>query len=124
MDTSKLVIKIATDVLASSHSVKIDIKLKSGEVIKSGTRCTKFDWSPDKRDAWVSITIEGREKHLALPVTALHKYITGFSKAPSISTMEKWSDDGVAKSITGERVEPDGTGPDGAPSWMLALGYI
>ena len=40
-------------------------------------------------------------------------------KPPSIKTMEKWMEDGVAKSITGQRVEPDH--PD---SWLRVLGYI
>lgn len=47
-----------------------------------------------------------------------------FFKAPSINTLEKWSFDAVAKSVTGKRTEPDGHGEDGSPSWLLALGYI
>ncbi len=47
-----------------------------------------------------------------------------FFKEPSVRTLEKWSQDGVAKSVTGHRVEPDGYGPDGSPSWLLALGLI
>lgn len=47
-----------------------------------------------------------------------------FFKAPSLATMEKWSDNGVAKTVTGHRTEPDGYGPDGSPSWLLALGMI
>lgn len=45
-------------------------------------------------------------------------------KAPSIKVMEKWSDDGIAKSIGGKRVEPDGYDENGLPSWMLILGLI
>ena len=41
-----------------------------------------------------------------------------------MNTLEKWSSDGVAKSVTGQRVEPDGWGVDGAPSWLLAIGVI
>lgn len=47
-----------------------------------------------------------------------------FFKAPTVRTMEKWSSDGVAKTVTGKRCEPDGYGPDGSPSWLLALGLI
>lgn len=47
-----------------------------------------------------------------------------FFKAPSNSTLEKWCDDGVAKTVTGHKVEPDGYGPDGSPSWLLAMGLI
>ena len=43
---------------------------------------------------------------------------------PSIKTMMKWSDDGVAKATDGCRVEPDGTCPHGHQSWLIVLGYI
>ncbi|KKR01595.1 MAG: hypothetical protein UT24_C0003G0002 [Candidatus Woesebacteria bacterium GW2011_GWB1_39_12] len=43
---------------------------------------------------------------------------------PSISTMEKWSDDGVAKALDGCRVEPDGICAHGQKSWLLHLGII
>lgn len=45
-------------------------------------------------------------------------------KAPSLATLEKWSNDGVAKSLMGKRVEPDGHDPEGSPSWLLTLGFI
>lgn len=45
-------------------------------------------------------------------------------KAPTMNTLERWSNDGIAKSVLGAQVEPDGHGPDGEPSWMLALGMI
>ena len=45
-------------------------------------------------------------------------------KLPALRTLERWSYDGVCKSVTGATVEPDGHGPDGAPSWLLALGLI
>ena len=45
-------------------------------------------------------------------------------KPPSMKTLEKWSFDGVAKSLDGCRVEPDGTCSHGLPSWMIALGVI
>lgn len=43
---------------------------------------------------------------------------------PSLPTLERWSDNGVAKALDGCRVEPDGTCPHGAPSWMLVIGVI
>lgn len=45
-------------------------------------------------------------------------------RAPSIKTMEKWSEEGIAKSIGGKRVEPDGHDENGLPSWMLVMGII
>jgi hypothetical protein len=45
-------------------------------------------------------------------------------KMPGELTMYKWVDDGIAKSVTGKKCEPDGYGDDGSPSWLLALGMI
>ena len=50
--------------------------------------------------------------------------ITSAFPAPSMISLERWSDDGVCKTPTGKRVEPDGYGPDGSPSWLLAFGMI
>jgi len=43
---------------------------------------------------------------------------------PSIQELMSWSDDGICETPTGHRVEPDGTGPDGVPSWLGALRLI
>ena len=45
-------------------------------------------------------------------------------KPPSLKTMERWLDDGVAKATDGCRVEPDGICPHGKPSWLIKLGFI
>jgi hypothetical protein len=47
-----------------------------------------------------------------------------FFKPPHIHTLEKWSNDGVCKTVTGKRTEMDGHGDDNSPSWLLALGMI
>lgn len=61
---------------------------------------------------------------LATRATNAHLTFGGFTKEPSIGTMTKWVSDGVARTITGHRTEPDGTGPDGSPSWLLVLGFM
>lgn len=38
--------------------------------------------------------------------------------------LEHWAYDSVCESVTGDDVEPDGEGPDGAPSWLRALCLI
>lgn len=43
---------------------------------------------------------------------------------PSMATIERWLNDGVCETPTGHRVEPDGFGPDGVPSWLLILGFV
>ena len=45
-------------------------------------------------------------------------------KRPSIATMERWMDKGIAKATDGCEVEPDGTCPHGKPSWLLVLHLI
>ncbi len=47
-----------------------------------------------------------------------------FFKPPTMKTLEKYSFDGISKSVTGKRCEPDGHSEDGAPSWLLVLGMI
>ncbi len=53
-----------------------------------------------------------------------HNYFKGFHKMPSVRTLQKQSNDAVVTTPTGHRVEPDGCGPDGIPSWLLVLGVI
>ena len=48
----------------------------------------------------------------------------GFKKMPSMKALERMTNDGIVTTVTGERVEPDGYGSDGSPSWLLVLGVI
>jgi len=50
-----------------------------------------------------------------------HKAI---GKRPSIATMTRWSDNGIAKATDGCRVDLDGTCSHGHASWVLSLGLI
>jgi len=43
---------------------------------------------------------------------------------PSMQELMAWHEDGICETPTGHRVEPDGTGPDGVPSWLRALRLI
>jgi hypothetical protein len=43
---------------------------------------------------------------------------------PSLKSLEKMSDNGVAKATDGCRVEPDGVCPHGHKSWLLVVGCI
>ncbi len=45
-------------------------------------------------------------------------------KNPSLASLERWTADSVCKSVFGATVEPDGYGPAGEPSWLLAMGMI
>lgn len=57
-------------------------------------------------------------------VVNAHNNFTGFNKPPGLAALERYSNDGIAKTCTGARVEPDGFGPDGSPSWLICLGLI
>ena len=46
------------------------------------------------------------------------------AKAPSIKTLEKWSNDGVCKTPCGCKVEQDGCCSHGNDSWLLIMGMI
>ena len=52
------------------------------------------------------------------------RIITATKKEPSISTMNKWVCDGIAKATDGCRIEPDGECEHGHVSWLIVLGYI
>lgn len=45
-------------------------------------------------------------------------------KQPSMATLERWMDDGVAQATDGCYVEPDGVCEHGAKSWLIVLGLI
>lgn len=98
-----------------------DLKSKKGVEIPSGSR-VGLSWERNKETLTRMTAQNGDVITVSTPY--LFKYVRGFAKPPSMKALEKWTYDGVAKSITGARVEPDGHGPDGAPSWLLALGYI
>jgi len=50
--------------------------------------------------------------------------ITSAFKVPGQRSIARWSWDSVCKTVTGQKIEPDGVGSDNAPSWMLVLGYV
>ena len=58
------------------------------------------------------------------PECGATKYISIRRKAPSMGTLNKWVENGIAKALDGCRVEPDGTCEHHFPSWILALGMI
>ena len=90
------------------------VNLKDGGTITKGEAFTLMSIYSDRIGKWKRES-DGRELML--------KFST-LIKSPSVATMERWSNDGVAKSVLGARVEPDGHGPYAEPSWMLALGMI
>ena len=119
---------------AAGYKTKKDLVLKNGDVIPKGTSVqVRFLGEHDPKGIslcdlaidWTSPTT-GRSyerEPMRTSILRLPDQITGFTR-PSFARLEKMSDDGVATTPTGKRVEPDGWGPDKSPSWLLILGYI
>jgi len=90
-----------------------EIKLKDGSTLPTGLPVT-FIAGKDSRCL----------VHSPAHPEALQVRITSAFKAPSMKSLERWNWDGICKTPTGKRVEPDGYGPDGSPSWLLVFGLI
>lgn len=73
-----------------------------------------------KADAPLARWRESREKLY----NGLVEWKRAVRTIPSQATLERWDADGICETPTGERVEPDGTGRDGVPSWLVVLGMI
>ena len=57
-------------------------------------------------------------------LSSLHRWQLDVEELPSLQELMAWNEDGICETPTGHRVEPDGTGPDGVPSWLRALRLI
>ena len=58
------------------------------------------------------------------PASAADDEILGHLGVPSDEQLSQWMFDGVCEATDGCLVEPDGTCPHGAPSWLIQLGMI
>ena len=111
-----------------------DAKLKTGTVINYGTKATgKFvtiigEQTGTEYNA-IEVTIsEGTEVSagnvLDQDLVFRTRKFSTFFQPPTVRTMHRWNDAGIARTVTGKKCEPDGYGPDGSPSWLLVLGMI
>lgn len=57
-------------------------------------------------------------------IDAVPRWCFEVTALPSMEELEEWASDSVVETPTGHTVEPDGTGPDGVPSWLRCLGLI
>ena len=97
-----------------------DITLKNGIILKKGT---KGQISP-LRDQNGKVSTIGCNLYLDGYDRVMKLSYTSVCKQPSVTSLMRWAEDGIAKSVGGKRVEPDGYDPDGFPSWLLVVGMI
>jgi hypothetical protein len=94
-------------------TTKKEIKLKDGSTLAKGLPVS-FIAGKDSRCL----------VHSPAHPEPLQVRITSAFKAPSMASLERWGMDGVCKTPTGKRVECDGHGSDGSPSWLMVFGLI
>ena len=104
----------------AGFGLPLDRKCDGGEYRSTAVTIT---WPDDRRPSLARVVSSDLDFRIS------SKNLVGyfgrpFVKVPTISALMKMSNDGIVKSLTGERVEPDGYGNDGSPSWLLVLGYI
>lgn len=103
-----------------SSKTLVEIKWKDGTSIAAGQPV--FIWFSPKTNANRMFVQYGNRVYQTRISRSVN--YTGFKKQPTMKTLEKYSWDGIAKTVTGHKTEPDGYGPDGSPSWLLVLEII
>ncbi len=98
-----------------TFTTKRDIRTKSGLFFPSGTKFAAFF-----REGVPFVVVDNQEINVTM---RLMLAMCG-AETPSVATMEKWAESGVARTVFGEKTEPDGHGIYGEPSWLLAMGLI
>jgi hypothetical protein len=105
-----------------SARTKVEMKFpKSGDVIPAGTTLEVYFSEVRPEKLFFSYKSDALKSML---LSRASDRVTGINKAPGMKTLEKYSWDGIAQTVTGKRTEPDGYGDDGSPSWLLVLGMI
>lgn len=100
--------------------VKTELKSKDGVPVLKPSQTVDVFFG--KRPSHIYVFSEG--KWWSLSIQNASKYLTKFKPTPSVNVLQKMSSDGIVSTPLGTRVEPDGTGPNGEPSWLLVMGLI
>ncbi len=82
------------------------------------------DWVRTRAPAESDEIRAERFTRAATAIRNLPDWARSITDLPSMEEIERWATDSVVEATDGEEVEPDGHSPDGAPSWLLALGMI
>jgi len=102
---------------AITEKTRREVKLKTGQIIPKGSEFSLVFGQDPNGSPYVTATANDGTHFKT-------RHFTTFFKEPTLEEMEEWVNDGIAETVNGDRTEPDGYGPDGAPSWLLALGII
>jgi len=70
------------------------------------------------------ISIEAWKESHRVQYEGLSQWKKEVKSIPSFETLQEWEHDGICETPTGERVEPDGIGSDGVPSWLRVFAII
>ncbi len=98
---------------------KLEIRIKGGIILPAGLDCEIREINGHESGVWRCFI-----QHESRPEKPYQVRIESAFRAPSIATLEKWSEEGICKAISGAMVEMDGICENGTPSWFLALGMI
>lgn len=127
MNISKELIKLAEKIETSTkiagtnkRQLSKDFKTKNGVEFRKGEDIM-LSWEVNKWN--IAYINASGDRKCAIKTESLPKYISTI-KEPSMKALEKMVGDGIAKSILGNKVEPDGWDQYDAPSWLLAIGLI
>ncbi len=83
------------------------------------------EWKPAKGiKAHPDKSVEQYIAHMREQASLLPRWAQEVRELPSMADLKEAFYDGICPTTTGDDVEPDGYGPDGAPSWLRALGLI
>jgi hypothetical protein len=109
-----------------STYLKKDMKMRDGTIIPMGTKIQMVFVRKSQNGPYaIKITkMDSNIKPTPILVSAKSPSIMAINAMPSMKSLEHWVSEGFAKTVTGKKVEPDGYGPDGSPSWLLVLGMI
>ena len=92
-----------------------------GTVYRKTPSCADWTLYAKKKD---DLSLEEWLERKVAQKLKLPAWQRDIKELPSEGSLASWMFDGVAESVTGDTVEPDGHGPDGAPSWLVALGLV
>ena len=100
-----------------------DVKLKTGVEFRVGQMMElSFDVKHTNGRPWPGVLKATADDGNSF-ITS--QFFNNFGlKPPTIKTMEKWSEAGIARSVYGKKVEPDGYDVLGSPSWLIVMGMI